>query len=88
MPNEPDETIREILRLHARLFVEVGTLRDRDDLFNAGMNSHANVSVMLALEEEFGVEFPDHMMVRATFESLYSIRQAISELLEEEGADR
>jgi acyl carrier protein len=76
-----EDEIRDILRTHARLFVDVTALREGDNLFDAGMTSHANVSVMLGLEDRFGVEFPDRMLRRSTFESVSAIRDAISELL-------
>ncbi len=66
---------------HARLVVDVAHLSNDDDLFRLGMTSHASVSVMLALEDSFGVEFPEHMLRRSTFESIGSIQQAIAELL-------
>jgi acyl carrier protein len=75
------EEIRRVLREHARLVIDVDDLSDDDDLFRLGMTSHASVSVMLALEDAFGVEFPEQMLRRRTFESIGSIRQAISELL-------
>jgi acyl carrier protein len=72
--------IRQILAEHARLPVDVSTLADEDDLFAAGMTSHASVSVMLALEDAFDQEFPDHMLKRSSFESIASIRAALEEL--------
>ena len=53
-----DEKIRAILVEHGKLPVAVDTLRNEDSLFEAGMTSHASVNVMLALEDEFEVEFP------------------------------
>jgi acyl carrier protein len=44
------------------------------------MTSHASVNVMLALEGEFDVEFPDHMLKRSVFDSISSISAAIGEL--------
>ena len=35
---------------------------------------------MLALEGEFEIEFPDHMLKRSVFESIAAIRAAIEEL--------
>ncbi len=75
------EEIRRVLRENARLVVEVDDLSDDDDLFRLGMTSHASVSVMLALEDAFGVEFPEQMLRKQTFESIASIQQAITELL-------
>ena len=76
-----DERVREVLSSCGRLSVDVSALRDHDDLFESGLSSHANIAVLLALEEEFGVEFPDRLLRKTTFESVSSIRGAISELL-------
>jgi acyl carrier protein len=81
-----DDEIRTILSTHARLSLDVGTLSDRQDLFHAGMTSHANVNVMLALEDTFDVEFPEQMLVRSTFASVSAIREAVSGLLVEEAS--
>jgi acyl carrier protein len=45
------------------------------------MTSHASVNVMLALEDEFDIEFPESMLRKSTFESVYAIREALSELV-------
>lgn len=74
------ERIRSILKEHARLAVDVATLSDDSDLYQAGMTSHASVNVMLALEGTFDVEFPDRMLRRGVFESIASIRGALDEL--------
>jgi acyl carrier protein len=75
-----DEAIRTILAEHGHLPVDVEKLRDEDDLYQAGMTSHASVNVMLALEDEFDIEFPEPMLRKSTFESVAAIRIAISEL--------
>jgi acyl carrier protein len=75
-----EDEIRRVLTEHARLAVDVGTLSDEDDLFEAGMTSHANVNVMLALEEAFDVEFPEATLKRATFESIAAISETLSQL--------
>ncbi len=72
--------IREILAEHARLPVDPSTLDDADDLYDAGMTSHASVQVMLALEEGFDVEFPDSMLNRSVFSSINNICAAIGQL--------
>jgi acyl carrier protein len=75
-----NEKIRQILRDHARLPVDVDTLSDDADLYHAGMTSHASVGVMLALEDAFDVEFPDRMLTRNVFESVSAISAALGEL--------
>jgi acyl carrier protein len=77
-----EQAIRGILAEHGHLPVEVDALRDDDDLYQAGMTSHASVNVMLALEDEFDIEFPEKMLRKGTFESVAAIRIAISELSE------
>lgn len=72
--------IRTVLRDHGRLNKNVELLDSDTDLDQAGMTSHASVNVMLALEGAFDVEFPDHMLKRNVFNSIQSIRSALSEL--------
>ena len=74
------EKIRKILADHGRLNKDPFTLEEGADLYQAGMTSHASVNVMLALEGEFDVEFPDAMLKRSVFESVAAIRAAIDEL--------
>ena len=75
------DRVREILAKHGRLAVPVENLKDDDNLFRAGLSSHANVAVMLALEDDFEVEFTDDMLRKETFESVSAIRAAVSRLL-------
>jgi acyl carrier protein len=74
------DEIRRIIRTHGRLPVDVDELPEDADLFQSGMTSHASVNVMLALEDAFDLEFPDHMLKRSVFESIASIRAALDEL--------
>jgi len=78
--SEATPKIRNILKEHGRLTKDAESLDDNADLYQAGMTSHASVNVMLALEGEFDVEFPDHMLKRSVFESVAAIRAAIDEL--------
>ncbi len=77
------DKIRQAINDHARLPVDVSTLADEDDLYQAGMTSHASVNVMLGLEDAFDVEFPDRMLKRTVFESIAAISAALTELLTE-----
>lgn len=72
--------IRQILKEHGRLSADATTLAEDADLYQAGMTSHASVNVMLALEGEFEVEFPDQMLRRDVFESIAAIDSAVSQL--------
>jgi len=74
------ERIRAILKEHARISLPVESLDETADLYAAGMTSHATVHLMLALENEFDVEFPERMLRRNVFETIASIRAALDEL--------
>jgi acyl carrier protein len=76
-----DEAIRSVLAEHSRIPLDMINLGDQDNLYNAGMTSHASVNVMIALEEEFDVEFPETMLRKSTFESVSAIRLALESLL-------
>ena len=75
------EMIRSVLTAHGRLPVDAASLDEGADLYQAGMTSHASISVMLGLEEAFDVEFPDRMLTREVFASIASIQAALSELV-------
>jgi acyl carrier protein len=74
------EKIRTVLKEHGKLVVSVEELGEEADLYQSGMTSHASVNVMLGLEEQFNVEFPDRMLRRGVFESIAAIRTAVTEL--------
>jgi acyl carrier protein len=74
------DRVREIVAAHSRLAVDIATLADDDDLYGAGLTSHASVNLMLALEDAFDIEFPDRLLRRQTFESIAAISGAVDEL--------
>ncbi len=76
-----EERIRAVLVAHARMPGGVEALDDTADLYAAGMTSHASVNVMLAIEDEFDVEFPERLLRKDTFASVSAIRAALEELL-------
>lgn len=69
--------IRNIVKDNVRIGVPFSALEDSTPLYQAGMTSYASVQLMLALENEFGLEFPDVMLSREVFESIDSIANAI-----------
>ena len=77
------DQVRAIVKEHGRFSGNVSELKDDDDLYLAGMTSHASVGVMLALEAAFDIEFPDRMLKRSVFESVSAITRAVEELVRE-----
>lgn len=72
--------IRSVLKSAGSLQGGTDTLRDDADLHAAGLTSHATVSLMLALEEGFDIEFPDRLLRRRTFSSIDAIAEALAEI--------
>ena len=73
------QRIEKIVREHAGLD-SLADITHSTDLYQAGMTSYASVTLMIALENEFELEFPDGMLSRNVFESIDSIANAIESL--------
>jgi acyl carrier protein len=82
--NSLNQKIRELLSSQETL--DVGKLADDSDLYDAGLTSFASVQLMLALEDSFGIEFPERLLNRRTFSSIVNIEQSVRELLPAEAA--
>lgn len=80
MSTAVDDTIRTVLSEHALLQVPAAELADDTDLYRVGLTSHASVNVMLALEDELGIEFPDQLLRKSTFQSVSALRDAVASL--------
>jgi acyl carrier protein len=74
------DQIRAILGAHAKLSTDASSVGDSDDLYAAGMTSHASVTVMLACEDEWDIEFPQQLLKKSTFASVNAIAAALAEL--------
>jgi acyl carrier protein len=80
------ETVRNILDEYSKLAVDIATLKNDSDLYEVGLTSLTTVNVMLAIEDQYDIEFEDHMLSRATFHSIDTLVAAIEELLEDQAA--
>ncbi|MET0748188.1 MAG: acyl carrier protein [Rhizobium sp.] len=76
-----NETIRGLLTRLGGLPVAVDTIADDADLYAAGLSSFASVQLMLGLEEEFDMEFPDNLLNRKSFASISAIEQTVGMIL-------
>lgn len=74
------QDVRSILSNHCRLSVDLSSLDDNSDLYDAGLTSLTTVNVMLAIEDHFDIEFDDQMLSRETFQSINSLAEAIESL--------
>lgn len=78
-----DRRVRQVLKTLDHLEFDPDRLADHDDLYRAGLKSLAAVHLMLGLEREFGVEFPERMLHRGVFSTIGGIREAVAALLSE-----
>lgn len=75
-----DQRLCGILDRVGRLSRPAATL-DRDaDLYAVGLSSLATVEIMIAIEDEFDVEFPDRLLTRRSFQSLGALEAIVNEL--------
>ncbi|MEO8052802.1 MAG: acyl carrier protein [Acidobacteriota bacterium] len=74
------ERIKQIIKNCAGLGLDPEKLEHSTDLYRAGMTSYGSVVLMIALENEFELEFPDAMLSRSVFETIDSIASAIESL--------
>jgi len=77
------DRIRKLIADRKVIAVDVNSLSDSSDLYEAGLSSFASIQFMLALEDAFDVEFPERMLTRKTFASIEAIDRSLSELLTE-----
>lgn len=75
------DQIREVLAAHGRMEVDLRDVDDQANLYELGLTSLASVNVMLALEDAFGIEFPDEVLKKSTFASVRNIEQVVEGLV-------
>ena len=72
--------IRQILRDTVGPKRNISAVGDTDNLFDAGLSSHDAMGLMIAIEEAFCTEFPDHLVHRDTFASVSAIAAALEQV--------
>ncbi|MFI2314365.1 phosphopantetheine-binding protein [Streptomyces sp. CB00072] len=76
-----DEMILGLIHDHAPDICAGGTLSTDTDLWEAGMDSLSSVTVVVAVEEEYDVVFPDELLTREVFSSAAAIAAAVRGLI-------
>lgn len=72
-----NDKIRDVIAGAAKLSVPARGIGDTDNLHALGLTSLTTVSLMLALEDAFDIEFPDSLLSAQTFGSVASIAAAL-----------
>lgn len=71
------QAVRLVLREAVTLAKPPEELEDNGDLYALGLSSFDLISLLVALESRFGIEFPKEMMERGTFASVDAIAAAV-----------
>lgn len=80
------DLVRQAIDKHGRLPQPARNLSENADLYELGLTSFAAVRIMLALEDAFNVQFPEHMLRRRNFATIGAIVACVSELVERKAA--
>lgn len=78
-----EDVVRGLIARTCEQPIDLKTLSDDANLYTAGLTSFASVQLMLALEDEFDIEFPDRLLNRKTFTSIRTISEAVVSLVQE-----
>ncbi len=74
------QRVRQLLREHGTIVVDVDSLAPEADLYEAGLTSLSAVDLMLAIEQTFDFMLPDDALNRRTFASIGSIAAVVERL--------
>jgi acyl carrier protein len=71
-------SIRHALDAHGHLRVPASDVAPEADLYAIGLTSHATVNVMIEIETDLDIEFPDELLTKATFGSVRALEHAVA----------
>lgn len=77
------EAIKRLIDREAKIPLPASDLTPRADLYALGLTPFAAIRLLLAVEREFGVEFPRESLNSRSMASIASIAACLYELLPE-----
>jgi acyl carrier protein len=78
------EIIRHAIDTKGNLRVAASLIAPWANLYEMGLTPFAAIQVMLELEKEFSIEFPDDMLKRKSFSSISAILACVKQLRSDE----
>ena len=72
---------QDLLRSHLP-YADAGELSASDPLAALGLDSMSIVAMLVAIEDDYDIELPDELIDEDTFETVGSLWQAVSPLVE------
>lgn len=79
--HEVTEALMGLIVAHLPQVVDRAQVALETNLYELGLDSTAAIGLMLALEEKFGVSFPDSLVDETSFETPKALKEVISSLL-------
>lgn len=76
-PDALQARLLPLIDAHASIDRPAASLDASDDLATFGMSSHDSIQLMMALEAEFSIEFPNALLTKASFQSIAAILQTL-----------
>ncbi|MFX4290856.1 acyl carrier protein [Streptomyces bohaiensis] len=73
-----EDRVRQVLLSVLGDSVDVSLVGPDTDLWSMGLDSLRSVRLMVALEDEFAIEFPDELLTRETFSSVRRMSDAVA----------
>ncbi|WP_457796885.1 acyl carrier protein [Methylocystis sp. S23] len=70
-------TIQRLIEQETRLAIPAGRLTPDADLYRLGLTSFDAIRLLVAVEREFGVEFPREALNRKAVSSVAAIAEAV-----------
>lgn len=76
---ETRETLKAVIINILNLNIARNQIKEQSNLFDLGIDSMTVVSLVIAIEEEFGVQLPENLLSAATFERVDNLTRLILE---------
>jgi acyl carrier protein len=75
------EKLKACMLEHLKLVQSVDKIHDDAELTGLGLDSMAATNLMIDIEDEFGITFPDDLLTPETFRTVTTLNSAIQQLL-------
>ncbi len=79
--HEVAEALLTLIVAHLPQVVDRAQVALETNLYELGLDSTAAIALMLAIEDKFGVSFPDSLVDETSFETPKALKEVISSLL-------
>lgn len=78
--NENESKLRNIIEKNVGLSTPISKISSSDDLTDFGVNSISCIKIMVAIEQEFGIEFDEFNLDFSKFKTINSLSEYIEEV--------